>query len=418
MLSSQKIKHYSITLVAILVMVNKSFSQFLSEEQIKCTTTTAISISDSSGELAWSPILPYIRDKRLILIGEPNHGAKEFFELRNSFIKYLHQNVGIKVILFESGIGELFVPSQIKNKIPHGVFFEGLIGPWQTRESFELIEYVGTKNISISGFDVQRSGTTFHKNLIQLSQNIGIDTNLVNTLEVRYGMIANRLASREAKYELLEVETRSLILDYQKAQKEFLKRLSRANNSNVSFVNQVLTNRIKFLTYSIEFLKDKDWNKKWNSRDAAMADNIQWLLDNVYKNQQVIIVGHNFHLSKDNESLTTMTMILKAKHGESMYSIGGMVGDGSYSDNYGNEVKVLPPDSTALDVKHVISHLSGNINFMDSKELSSTGCDWVHQKITVNDTFIDLMRSNKMILSKSFDGMIFLKKISPAKQGM
>ncbi|HEV7783653.1 MAG TPA: hypothetical protein VGO58_20420 [Chitinophagaceae bacterium] len=43
----------------------------------------------------------------MVLIGEPNHGSKEIFLLRNSLIKFLHESHGFDIILFESGIGEL-----------------------------------------------------------------------------------------------------------------------------------------------------------------------------------------------------------------------------------------------------------------------------------------------------------------------
>lgn len=75
---------------------------------------------------------------------------------------------------------------------------------------------------------------------------------------------------------------------------------------------------------------------------------------------------------------------------------------------------MVPPDSAGLDIKHIISQLDGEVNFLDIPEKFSKGSDWLVQEIIINDTFIDLENSNKMVLSKTFDGLILLKRVSPA----
>ena len=164
----------------------------------------------------------------------------------------------------------------------------------------------------------------------------------------------------------------------------------------------------------LQFLKDKDWNRRWAARDSAMAKNVEWLIEREFKEGPVIIIGHNYHIGKYNENEKVMGELLAPGYGNDMYSIGIFAGSGSFNDNSGGVVKMVPPDSAGLDIKHIISQLDGEVNFLDIPEKFSKGSDWLVQEIIINDTFIDLENNNKMVLSKTFDGLILLKRVSPA----
>ena len=43
----------------------------------------------------WQSLKTAIKDKRIVLLGEPNHGSKEIFKLRNDLIRFLHNNPGL-----------------------------------------------------------------------------------------------------------------------------------------------------------------------------------------------------------------------------------------------------------------------------------------------------------------------------------
>jgi erythromycin esterase len=136
-------------------------------------------------------------------------------------------------------------------------------------------------------------------------------------------------------------------------------------------------------------------------------------MDSVYKDKSVIIIGHNYHIGKYNKRETVMGEILNDRFKDEMYSIGFFAGSGTYLNNSGQEVKMLPADSTALDIKHVVANLTGTANFIDLSIQPARGMEWSSGEITVNDTFIDLSSSNKMVLSKTFDGLILLDLVSP-----
>lgn len=76
---------------------------------------------------------------------------------------------------------------------------------------------------------------------------------------------------------------------------------------------------------------------------------------------------------------------------------------------------MLPPDSTSLDIKHIIQSLKGTVNYIPVSKTKLAGSEWLYTDLVVNDTFIDVNNSNRMNLSKSFDGLLLLKKVSPPK---
>ena len=52
-------------------------------------------------------LLDAVKNYKIVLLGEFNHGSKEIFLTRNELVKELHRKLDFDVILFESGIGEV-----------------------------------------------------------------------------------------------------------------------------------------------------------------------------------------------------------------------------------------------------------------------------------------------------------------------
>lgn len=408
-------RYLYISLILSLIATDKASCQSLTRDQAKFIKKHAhtVSLDNSQNKSQWNFLSPHLKGKRLILIGELNHGAKDIFEVRNSLIEYLHQETGAKAILFESGIGELIAADLTKATLSPTQMTDGLIGPWRTREFVDLFRYVKSQDISFSGFDVQRSGGSFNRTLSKLIQAHHLDTAASYTLESRYTLVASELTNRKAIYDSIQGDTRKLIDDYKNLNEKLSTKLTKSKPKDLLLAIITIENRIKYLSYMLQFLKDKDWNRRWAARDSAMAYNVERLLNDVYVGYPVIVVGHNFHLGKFNKNETVMGEILASKYPGELYSIGIFAGAGTYSDNFGKEVSMAPIDSTRLDIKQVIANLNGNA-FLDIPDSFTTGSNWLTEEIVVNDSFIDLSNSNTMILSKTFDGLLLLKKVSPA----
>lgn len=410
-------RHPILGLVLGLSTFTAAFSQSLSDDQTAFLQdySQTVYLDSLQTQAKWDFLSPHVKGKKLILIGEFNHGSKEIFELRNSLIAYLHQEMGANTILLESGIGELITADIDREFMSPSQMTNGLFGGWRTKEFVDLFSYAKSQDISIAGFDVQRTGVSFNPIFKKVMLDCKLDTSSIHDLESRYGAAARDLTNRKAVYDSLRDNTTKLMGDYQKVRADLAPFVTAEAPKELMLVDHTLENRIKYLSYMLQFLKDGDWSRRWAARDSAMANNTEWLLTKVYKDHPVILIGHNFHLGKCNENETVMGELLKDKYEKDMYSIGIFAGSGSYSDNSGKEVAMTPQDSTGLDIKHIITELEAAVTFLDMPEEFSPGSDWLNQDLIVSDTFIDLKNSNKMVLARTFDGLLLLKKVSPTK---
>lgn len=54
-----------------------------------------------------------VQDKRIVVLGESTHGAKEMNQSKIRMIKYLHEEMGYDVLAFETGLGKQQLFSKI-----------------------------------------------------------------------------------------------------------------------------------------------------------------------------------------------------------------------------------------------------------------------------------------------------------------
>lgn len=360
----------------------------------------------------WEPVLGQIGDKRIVLLGELNHGSKENFMIRNDLIKQLHEKAGFKVLLFEAGLGEAFVVNENKHKYEAQTMTYNFMGQWQNKEFESLMKYIKSENINIGGFDVQRGFGGFFQNFLnEECLAFQMDSSEYYHLEIEFLKQKRILGNRKSKFSDIDSVCTKLIVDYKKLRTSFLEiSLREKPRLGLLFLIKTIENRIEYLTYMLEFVKDKNWSKRWEARDRFMAKNVVWFLENIYKNEKVIIVGHNYHLARFNEKEEVMGEFLKIKYSDQMYSIGFFLGRGSYDQN--GEKFLKKADEENLDIKHIIQNFNSNVNFLAIPIKGSNGGEWLQNEIIVNDSFIDLSGSNSLILEKSFDGLLFIKNSS------
>ena len=391
-------------------------AQYLTTDQLTFLATQVKSISKSEqySGLNWEPMAKRIGEKRLVLLGEFNHGSKEIFLARNDLIRFLHEKKGFNVILFESGIGELIGPEINRQHYTPEQMANCLTGVWRTKEFTELMAYVQSSGIKTGGFDVQRSGGSFRFVLSDIAAKHQLDTTLFANLEARYGTLQKLLSGRNVQFDSVVAPTRALIADY----KELAAALAEKQDGGTTdlLVLKTLANRVLFLEYMLQFALDKNWNKRWAARDSAMAGNVRWWCDTVFKKEKIIIIAHNFHIAKYNENEQVMGEMLLPDFGPDMYVTGIFAARGSYADNAGKPILLSPPDTLHQDIKHFIQPSLGSVQFLHIPNQRTSGTDWLFDPVTVNDTFIDLAGTNQMQLFKHFDGLILLYKISPPEK--
>lgn len=372
-----------------------------------------IALKADAKQYSWKGVLESIQDKRIVLIGEFNHGSKEVFQIRNELIRELHDSLDFDVILFESGIGEQIYGEYNKDSLTSAQMTYGLFGPWRTKEFRELMEFVQTENIAIAGFDIQRTGGSFVKLLDEIAIPIALDSAFLRDLEAQFGKLRKALPNRKVNLDAVQQRTVDLMKQYISVYAKLQASVLPIPLEKSMLILQTLSNRIDYLEYMLAFKMDKNWNKRWAARDSLMADNVIWLADHIYPGKKLIIIGHNFHISRYNEKEEVMGEYLLPRYSDELYAIGIFAASGEYLNNYGKIEKMTAPDSSQLDIKHIISAMADKPIFLPVSSIAKTGASaWLDEPVIINDTFIDLSNSNSMILRKSFDGLLLLDQVS------
>jgi erythromycin esterase len=355
----------------------------------------------------WSALVRDVGTRDIVMIGEPDHGAQQVFTVRNSLIAELHAKHGFDVVLFESGMGELLLPD---TSTPEE-WANGLMGPWNTRASAELMAHLQQQHMAFAGFDVQRNGRSFARVLRKAGAALGLDSALYGSVEERFGAMLKRLGAK-ADHATVQGETERLIADYVSLYNAMGRSLPATPSVEQRLIRRTLKDRADHLRYMLRFTLDKDWHERWAARDAALADNVRWLLDTVYAGHKAIVVGHNFHVARTCGQERTMGETLHAAYGDRMLVIGTFTGGGSYADNTRNTVLMTTPDPDARDIKHVIGALPGFVHYLSLPD--TLGPAWTDQPVVVNDTFIDLANTNTLVPAKQFDALLLIERVSPS----
>jgi len=393
------------TIALTLIICQKSVGQILTAEQSEFISTHFVNLKADENYINadWEPVLNAVDNKRLVLIGEFNHGSKEVFLSRNELIKQLHQKLGFDLILFESGLGELEAVNLKMQELNPFELTQGFFGPWRTQEFAQLMKYIQQNDIQISGFDVQRTGSTFTDYLSDKT-----DSDEFKEIENEFVALKSHLSNYNTVYDSISTATVQLIERYEG--------ISNNLGFQDDFSKRVIANRVNYLTYMLDFIKTKDWNRRWEERDREMAENIKWILNQRDSNQKAIVIAHNFHASKYNKEENVMGEFLKQDFEHEMFVIGVFAGNGTYVNNSGKPERLSPPSERALDIKHIIAADQGRLTFLRiTQDLPQNG-QWLQDPLIVNDTFVDLSGLNELILSRCFDGVILLDKITSAEK--
>lgn len=356
-----------------------------------------------------------LKGHRIVAIGEFNHGSSEIFKLKNKLIQYLHQELDYDVVLFESGIGEMLLPNYSRDTLSARRMIYSLVGPWRTRSHVPLMDLVrNSPKLAIGGFDVQKSGGAFSRVVRPIAKQIENGTGIdLMALEERNDKLRKLLNGRELTDEISS-SRKNVLKDYKQVL-SFLTTspIQGSGEIPLKLITQTIRNRTAYIDYRYDFLKDKDWNKRWLKRDSLMAENVRFFTEEIYPDKKVVILAHNFHIAKHNPKEEVMGEYLQTMLKEDIYTIGLYAANGSYANNSRQE-RMLSASEGPGDIKHYINLQPDEVQFLNIPDSKKKGIEWIFENIIINDTFNDLSSSKTVDLAKWFDGLIFLKTVSPA----
>ncbi len=370
-------------------------------------------VSDDFSDLAF--LEPLLEGKRIVLLGEHIHGVAEFNWLKVRLVKYLHQKLNYDVVAFESPMTACINADRlVATESAVNVMEACLFGVWQTTEVRPLFEYISTSRkskapLTIAGFDTQ-----------DLSEGVGVRfkallSAIAPQLAEQVDYHEKRLIKSFKNRELSDAERESSVAFYDEVAKTLanhtavLESHPLDSSYEAGIAVREAYSRIALLH---QIAAGMNWIEASNLRDERMAQNLEFLLDNVYRGRKVIVWAHNFHINYAQGSMTVPVpmgeWLAKSRRSE-MYSIGLFMGQGVVALNGRQLSRIALSERDQLSA--VMANAGRRMSFVDFSRAKQThGSAWIFEPIVDRMWLIDGFPITPINM---FDAAIYIHRVTP-----
>lgn len=372
---------------------------------------------------------PLLQGKRLVQLGEGWHGMRENSQMKVRLIKFLHQEMGFDVLAWESPIyGCYSANDQIGRETPYQLMQRCAYGVWWTSEVQDMFEYLveardAGNPLTLAGFDIQEK-----LGLTHVSERPAFLRGVVARVDPDY---ADEVLTMDTEF-VVALRSFSDFETYSREKGDSLPQAYEAlaiflQDHHQAFVDAgpraaeeaMVAARIgrSMLPYIQCALAEDVW-EQWLYRDPAMADNVSFLLDELYPDKKIVLWaanGHIFHRNTDipvyqEQNARSMGTWLVERHRPEMYTVGFYQYKGQ-AYNLNREIyTVLSPPPNSIEA--VFYRARRKYLFVDMLgETQNAGNSWMFEPL---NTLLGGLSLVQMVPRDQQDAILFIHTISPA----
>lgn len=300
----------------------------------------------------WASLKKVLAKKQLVALGESYHGCKEFNGLKVEMIQYLHEEMGFNVLALEGDLAMTYFANAYRDCLSDTLILAKAFTPvWHTQHHLDLINYVKAHpKLQIIGFDM-------------------LDQRPVSFFSKELGIAID--------------STRA---DFQ----TFLKTYPQWEEVNGNHGR-----------YSTE------------KRDSIMADIVEWIAEEIYPAEKIILSAHNFHIANEQQPGTVcMGRFLHQKYKKRYYSIGFFNSLGAPVHIFRNipydfSIDELPKNS----LQYQFLQKQDEVLFIPmSQQKKNKENRWLHKEIY--DFRSRILFSDPIVLCQYFDGLVWIRTVT------
>jgi erythromycin esterase len=361
---------------------------------------------------------PLLANKRIVQLGESGHGVAEFNMAKVRLIKYLHQELGYDVIAFESSLFECYLANSQASRLSGEMLMRGCIfGVWHSDETLALFEYIKqtqatSRPLILAGFDEQTSSQLAKGRPNVFGAAIAkIDSAYAKHVHVTDSMfLADRSPGYASANQARLVAFYDSVATFLRVNRPAIEAAMPDAGAGIGVAMQTAVS----MTYFVRQLAAGAGREGTRIRDLGMANNLDFLLDEMYPGKKVIVWAHNFHIqhreNTDTASATanhTMGTWVARRHRPELYTIGLFMYRGQAAHNDRRIYPIAPSKSGSLE--SILHQAPWRYSFVDfSKPKRERGSEWIWKPITAMSWGTTV---ETIVPRDEYDGVLFIDRV-------
>lgn len=350
-----------------------------------------------------------LRDKRIVLIGEQQHGDGATYLMKIRLLKYLHLELGYNIVITESNTFDTYLLNELLKKDEKEADLNIAYYPFwaQTRESqqFENFLIENRDSINLYGFDIQPSGTKedlrYRSICDYIKQN---DSTLITKYDKLFSILPRISMYRYSSYseKFSDIDKSKMLAQVDSlTEKLFMFEESEEKQLLIRFFFG-----LKGWLSNIWFNEE---DKQVAYRDSLMARNCIYLLDSIIKDGKIIILSANSHLLYNEcgmkNNYKRFGSYLKDKYKNNLFCILTTSFDGYTGMLYKND-SIRLNQSGKSSVERIIHKLNQKFLYYSFKEADK-----------IRDNYFSLKclghNNHSACWMKMCDGLIYIDNLTP-----
>jgi erythromycin esterase len=364
-----------------------------------------------------------LKDKRIIWLGENGHNIREHNIMKSKIIEFLHKEMNFKVLTFESGLVECFSSNYLKEHYTSTeLLTNSIYSLWATKENIPLFNLIRESDLNLTGIDINPSSNreVFMK-FVHLTEDL-LPEKFIKEIEYVESSVFEWYY-RMGKYIANRKKVPSEILDnftiFKKKTSEsindlevYLNEQSKlyAENQEISFRFKIIIRCLKNRLYFINHFNNNYRTYK-KIREVMMKENLEWLCNELYPDEKIIIWAHNLHIFKNYKTFTRfepLGSIVSEKIKEESYYLGLFMYRGETMTDTGQPYRVSRvPKKSLEDYMHQVQSPTLFTDFLQLDKIPQN--EWIFNKTIFLEggTMQTLFKPREQL-----DGALFIEDIS------
>ena len=348
---------------------------------------------------------------RSLLLVKIHMDLEKYLKLKRSSVKFLHQELGFSLIVFETGYGDAALAWEKINSLSVKDYTNSFTSNfyYKSEEIAELISYAKVQKklpLKIQGLDCQPQQDYLAQRMSAIIH--PIDSNFAATVKLKLSNF-NKLYSYEQDKDTIgfKIEQQEFLQFIEQLKIILLKNKSRLlalNTTEGELAALHKTIEIFSTTYStMQFGDMMGWPATANLRDKSLFETLKWFKDNNPK-QKIIIWAQNSYIenkTKPNYNVNWMGHYLKSTYGAKYYSFGAVVYSG----------KNLTYNGTVEFEHNSPDYLAYHLNKFKKEKFVMDLKDYKKDDF-INQLLIGMENNGataSFVAKDRFDGLLFIK---------